>query len=217
MTAQLKDINDAFCLEVDEIESNFHQCGNMSPIATYQVAYIPAVEGCITALWDAWSRFNRSLLLTSASSPVKGISGSLYTPRHNRSEQQALRKLDGDSRDPRNKIKLSGGEPIWAAPEMLLDVCQSLELPALHPLHGAVTSHSLSLPLGASASNPISEIRKVRNFCAHKGKSTYGRMRTHLRPGILDAHSHVRQKVGGISRFSHWVDCLKTISEAASS
>ncbi|MGW6403277.1 hypothetical protein [Streptomyces sp. NPDC055134] len=217
MPQALKDLSDRFSTEVDAIESAFHQCGNFTQISAYKVAYIPAIEGCITALWDAWSRFNRSVLLSSAGGPVLGQSGTIYSPLQSRTEAQALIKLAADAGLQKNRIKLSGKEPIWAAPEMLLDVCLSLDLTSQHPLHSAVTATVLSLPLNSSTPNPIPEIRKVRNFCAHKGDSTFRIMRTHFRPGVLNVHSHVKQKIHGISRFSHWVDCLKVISDAATS
>lgn len=217
MPQALKDLSDRFATEADAIESAFHQCGNFTQISAYKVAYIPAIEGCVTALWDAWSRFNRSVLLASAEGPVIGQSGTTYAPLQNRTETQALSKLSADARLPTNRIKLSGNEPMWAAPEMLFDVCISLELTPQHPLHPAVTANTLSLPLNSTTPNPIPEIRKVRNFCAHKGDSTFRNMSRHFRPGVLNVHSHVKQKIHGISRFSHWVDCLKVISEAATS
>jgi hypothetical protein len=210
----LKVLAEDFAREADAIEAAFHASAQCSVITEYKVAYIPAIEGCITSLWDAWSRFNRTVLLASASGPVLGTSGTTYAPVQSRSENQAIRKLASDSRLQSNRIKLSGGEPIWTGPEMLLDVCQSLELPSNHPLHAAVTSATLYLPYNTSTANPIPEIRSVRNFCAHKSDKTYLTMGRYFRPGISNAQIHTRQKVSGIARFSHWVDCLKVIAGA---
>ncbi|MFD4723509.1 hypothetical protein ACFWNW_00360 [Streptomyces seoulensis] len=217
MTNSLKVFADTFSREADAIEAAFHASAQCSVISEYKVAYIPAIEGCITALWDAWSRFNRTVLLNSANGPIQGTSGTIYTPTQSRTENQAIRKLASDSRRQSNRIKLSGGEPVWSGPEMLLDVCQSLELPSNHPLHAAVTSATLSLPYNISIANPIPEIRSVRNFCAHKGDKTYLVMGRYFRPGVLNTQIHTRQKVSGISRFSHWVDCLKVIADAGCS
>jgi hypothetical protein len=203
-----------FAREADEIEAAFHASSPCAVISAYKVPYIPAVEGCITSLWDAWSRFNRTVLLVSASGPVQGTLGATYTPLQVRNEQQALRQLASDAQLPGSRIRLSGGEPIWTGPEMLFDICHSLQLPSIHPLHPAVTATSLSLPYNTTVPNPIVEIRAVRNFCAHKSDKTFRVMRSHFRPGVSNAHIHARQKVAGIIRFSHWVDCLKVIAEA---
>lgn len=213
-TQPLKAIGAGFAREADEIEAAFHSTLSSSVVNSYKIPYVPAVEGCITSLWDAWGRFNRSVIILSASGDVQGISGAIYSPGQPRTESQAIRKLVTDAPLQSNRIKLLGGEPIWPAPEMLLDVCQALDLAAVHPLHAAVTSHVLSLPYNQSTSNPIVEIRAVRNYCAHKSDETYRKMRRFFRPGMTNVHAHARQKVSGIPRFVHWIDCLKVIAEA---
>ncbi len=214
MAPTLKDFSDEFGREADEIEGCFHQCASIPKVTSHRIPYVPATDGCATALWDAWGRFNRRALLASAAGAIAGSSGAIYTPSVIRTENQAIAKLRQDSQLPSSKIRLTGGEPGWMATEMLLDICQSLDLQSAHPIHGAITSYSISLPYGRSTGNPISEIRNIRNFCAHKSDKTYAKIRPHLR-GTSDADAHMKQKVaGGIVRFSHWVDCLKLIAQA---
>lgn len=216
MTHNLRDISKAFSQEADEIESCFHQCTYMTPIAVYKVAYMPAIEGCLTALWDSWGRFIRSVILTSAAGSTVGGSGRVYSPAQVRSASAALRTLKTDSYSRGNRIRIMGGEPAWSASESLLDICNSLSFSASHPLHAAVTANNIALPFGNFVPNPIQEIRDVRNFCAHKGDATYLRMKSHFAGGTKDAHTHMcTTGTGGIANFSHWVDCLKVISEAA--
>lgn len=216
MSTNLRDISKEFGREADEIEGCFHQCAKVDPVSTAKYAYIPAIDGCLTALWDAWGRFVRTVAIQSAAAAVIGGSGNVYAPRTRRTETESLRKIRRDAGRPGSSIKIIGGEPSWSASTMLLDICQSLELANSHPLHGAVSSASISLPFHTATPNPLDEIRDVRNFCAHKGDKTYRRMRRHFSPGCTDSHEHMQQiGIGGISTFSHWVDCMKVISEAA--
>jgi hypothetical protein len=105
------------------------------------------------------------------------------------------------------------GEPTWYDQGAISDMTQELQLANAQQIITAVTSSSVSLGPGFVASNPIEEIRVIRNFIAHKGSSSLARARRYM-TGHVTGHTHDLQ-LGGVSRFRQWVDSLTAIAETA--
>lgn len=213
---RLQDVVDAFATEVSAIEGVFRASSGMVTVSSQVIDYDPIDDGCVVSLWDSWNRFMRGLLLSSCSSArITGASGSLYFPVAALTETQAVTHLVQVSRSRSNSVRAMAGEPSWYDQNAVSDMTQELQLANSQQIITAVTSSSVSLGAGFVASNPIEEIRIIRNFIAHKGNSSLARARQYMSGHVTD-HTHDLQ-LGGVTRFGQWVDSLSAIAETAAS
>jgi len=214
ISSRLQDVVDAFIAEVSAIEGVFHASSGAVTVSSQVIDYDPIDDGCVVSLWDSWNRFMRALLLSSCSSvQITGASGHLYCPALALTEAQAVTHLVQVSRSRSNSVRSMAGEPSWYDLNAIYDMTQELQLANSQQIVTAVTSSAVSLGAGFVASNPIEEIRAIRNFIAHKGNSSLSRARRYMSSHVT-AHTHDLQ-LGGVTRFSQWVDSLAAIAETA--
>lgn len=160
-------------------------------------------EMAIIRLHDAWARFSRELIILSAGGRAITASG------------QRLPLAPGIT-NPNNVISyllpLLGRnvhfEPKWAVPLEAIKAAQMLNV---------ANFSTISASLGATNS-PAEEIRPLRNFLAHRGKDTAGKVRNHpsfhnQKPHVL--HIAAAQVQGGTTRFENWALALKRVAHAS--
>lgn len=208
-------IVDRFILEIEKIEMIFDSCANHEAVPGYRFDYKPTEDGCLVSLWDAWNRFIRNLVITSASGRAIGIDHVSYRPPIPRSEEEVLSDLASNARG--NNFGIYKGEPKWTNPLCLVSIVDFLDLP---------NKEFITINVGCSdvllsnilVPNPVEEIRLCRNFVAHKGAHTLQLIEGEFgRVPFVSLTSHVRDlRLGGIKTFSEWKECLIEISKLAS-
>jgi hypothetical protein len=208
----LLDTVDDFVAELDQIESIFAKCRGDRTVTGFSVAYTPTEEGCLFALWDAWTRFLRSLIIASCKASVIGLSGQIYMPPTARSESQALTYLDSNRRG--RNFRIINGEPKWNNPLCLADIANALSLPNERTIVSAITATSVVLgPLVVAS--PLEEMRVARNFAAHKNASTLSDLAEYSVTAFSTLSDHIRASRSGVEAFSEWKDCLSVLAESA--
>lgn len=208
----LADVLDQFESEVDSLESIFCTRRGRRSVRAHGYDYVPIEDGCLVSLWDAWHRFVRTLVLTCAAGPVLGLSGTLYRPAIERTEAQALADMASNKKG--NNFGIVNGEPKWGGLPNLPDILNFLGLSNAGVILGAVTASHVQLgPI--SAPNPLEEVRKCRNYVAHKSPPTLADVTTYTRGPFVDLSTHLRQMRSGVEAFSEWRDCFVTIAGSA--
>ena len=212
-TGRLQEVADSFTAEIREIEAAFVLSDLTARVTGYVMPYVPHDDGCVVSLWDAWNRFLRRLSLTSCAGPVLGISGATYSPASSLSEVNALSVV----RLKQNRIQTVRGEPKWYNVTALSNILTVLGVQNNSVIIGAIGATNISLGT-LSVVNPLAEIQSIRNFIAHKHASTLNDVRGYMGRGIVDVHAHLRERtVGGLPRFSEWIDVLVVLADAACS
>lgn len=202
---------DRSCDEFAQIESVFFKCKGHSSVWGF-VDYWPTEEGCLFALWDAWTRFLRELVMVCAAGQVLGLSGALYSPLTTRSESSVLAELRSAKRG--NSYKFTNQEPDWNKESSLVDIVSVLGLANASVIVGAVTASTISL--GPSVvQSPLPEIRVARNFCAHKNWKTLSDVSAYSPTSFTTMNEHLREKRSGVETFSEWVECLISLTRSA--
>lgn len=118
-----------------------------------------AREASAIRLHDAWARFCRELIVSSASSAPLTANGTIVTRAPG---IQNRRQVTPTLRATYVKGKPSWWEPRWADATEAIGAAQRLRLSNLA---------SISAALGASPS-PADHLRIVRNFIAHRNEAT---------------------------------------------
>lgn len=213
---ELSAVVNKFDREAAQIEDVFSRNDEPSKIDGYRFPYCPLDDGCVVAIWDAWNRFLRELLLTSCGFQVIGVSGSAYLPTRIRPEKDALDALALASKSRQNRIRVTRGEPHWFDQIAIIDMVELLQLGNRTEISSAVTSSQISIGSGISLINPIGEIREIRNFIAHKNEVTHRSIQKYLTSAHIGISDYLHDtQVGGLSRFSEWVDGLRAVASAA--
>src|SRR5438477_12745340 len=104
---------------MDQIERIFGSVTWTNSVDQYRLLYAPAEDGCLVSIWDAWNRFVRSLMLTCASGPVQGLSGTTHVPSTVRGETAAISHITSSHRG--TFIRVIRGEPQWASAKAVPD------------------------------------------------------------------------------------------------
>lgn len=204
--AKLNDLFISFELELRSIENSFSKCRSHSFVPALPVTYKATEDGCLVSLWDAWNRFLRSAVITSASGTVTGIGGSNYIPIKNRSESQLLRFITSQHNSQNFGIK--NGEPKWLDKTILSSIIPVLGLAnSSELLAGLKNTITIS---GKPLFDPIEEIKICRNFTAHKGVKTFNAMKLNTLDKFIDLPSYTREVIDGKERFSIWIEFLLT-------
>ena len=213
MTVPLEPISDQFSAELEAIRGAFDLCVVHPEVDAASVTYRPGEDGCIVSAWDAWNRFMREILLTSAGGPTVGAAGVVYNPTAPRPRPTALAYLRQSVKGTR--IKFTRSEPNWYMPAATSDFATTLGLANSSSILAAVGSSRVQVSAIAITSNPLNELRLMRNYIAHKNAETRADILPLLSPGS-SPHEHARETVqGGVKRFDDWLDALVAISEAA--
>lgn len=210
---ELRTVSDAFSAELEEIALLFATCSEHNSVSGY-IKYYPTEEGCLFAIWDAWNRFVRRMILTSVEGETIGTSGVVYQPGNIYTEVSALQHLQAN-RGRGSSYKFTNGEPNWYVPAAAVEMAQSLGAPNVNAISGALLSSTVVLG-PAVVSVPLEEIRISRNFCAHKNWKTMQDLRR-FDPNVATLREFLRVKNAGSHRFDDWLDALNAIAEAASS
>lgn len=156
----------------------------------------------IVRLHDAWARYCRELVVSSAGERPTTASGiRLPLAPGIRCRRDVIPTLLATFRGPRY-------EPKWARAQKAIDAATRLHVANVQQIAAA---------LGASNS-PAEELRVVRNFLAHRGVDTARQVRalsvysTRKLNWRLLAADHVGP---GVTRFEDWVIRLEALAEAA--
>ena len=210
---RLKNIAETLESEIKQVQNVFTECHSHTPVSGFSTQYGAGEDGCIVAMWDAWNRFMRNLYLTSCASESIGDSGIQYRPTTTYSEAAALSHLRANRSG--TNIRFTRSEPNWFDTAAVGDYCRILSLPNAAVITGAVLTSSIVDMTGTSSRNPIQNIRKLRNFIAHKNQDT----RKDISVFVADpGHTRLFLKApvrGGVSQFDDWANGLIGISYAA--
>jgi hypothetical protein len=164
-----------------------------------------AAEMAVVRLQSRWYRFNRELVMLSATGKCVTSSGSEVLPAPGvRKRRDVIPILN--STYPTKKRRR---EPEWSSAAESINAAQRLRVSNLRSIASAL----------GSTSSPAGEIRLVRNFLAHRSQESVSELQrlTWWTPKMrLDIATLVATPViGGASRFETWIENLQTIAAAA--
>ena len=181
-----------------------HRCPATAPVCDL-VSYSTRAH-CVIRLFDAWSRFCRSLVVLSAGArPVTKTSGRLLHAPGIASVTDVLPKLRA-----LHPKKPPWWEPRWGRAGDCLDAARDLQIGNFPTVSAAI----------GSTPSPAEDIRIVRNFYAHRGAATFVLTRRVATGYGITGRVHpdaiaVFPVVGGVSVFESWIVDLLTVAESA--
>ena len=159
------------------------------------------VEKCLIQIQIEWEHFVRALILDSATGSFSneyGLIVSKLAPKTISRESASHLLISTYSKQQ--------FEPKWYLPEQAIVAAQKLQIS---------NAPQVSAELGLSPW-PISELRHLRNFIAHKSKSSAlslrgaGLVSTSGELDILHATFHYGS--GGLMRYSAWISFIKRVA-----
>ena len=210
-TVPLSEVTDRFVAELDQIESAFYKCRGHSTVEGY-ISYVPTEEGCLFAMWDAWSRFLRTLVVTVSAGPTQSLAGITYTPTSIRTERDVLDYLLANKSG--QNYRFVNHEPNWHDERAISDIVTVLSLPNASTIIGSVTTTTVVLgPIVVES--PLAEIRTARNFCAHKNWRTFADVGGFGGGTFSTLSDHMRRRRSGVETFSEWKESLEAIAASA--
>ena len=159
-------------------------------------------EMATVRLHDAWARFSRELVFTSASERPYTLSGiRLPLAPHVASRQDVVAKVLASTR--------SRHEPSWHDSTKCIKAATILSVQNLSTIRDAISS----------TNSPIVELTAVRHFFVHRweGTATQVRSQPFYRSGMeLTIESLLGQVTSsGQNLFEVWVDSLRLVAYAA--
>ena len=178
------------------------------PIAAPSGLLVDAQEACIVRLLDAWARFSRELVVEgTVGTTTMGGTRIAACPgvRTHRDVVPELRRRQTNRKAP-------WWEPRWHSASECLDAVRVL---------GLANATTIQSALGA-ANSPAEDLRKVRNFIAHRSEKTAQGMLEVARnipapPSVRPAALSATLIPPGITLFRSWVTDLLAIAHAAAS
>jgi hypothetical protein len=170
----------------------------------------PTAEFCVVRLQDSWTRFVRDLVVRSAlgnacrSGGARILPGPLGIMR----QRSAMTTL-------RTNWPVGGTKPHYWEPKWFATKDSGRAVDVLQPTNGL----DIKTALGA-ATNPIEDIRAVRNFIAHRGEPSASELdrKAHAwRPDWRQPADLVLNRPGaGLeTRFEEWCRRLRLVGAAA--
>lgn len=168
-----------------------------------QNVYSLSSEMAVLRLYDAWSRFCREVVIMSAGCRPFTVSGTRLTriPQVNKREDVIPALM--------STFKKQRFEPKWGDASKSIDAAQRL---------GISNFSTFSAAIGA-ANSTAEEIRRVRNFFAHRNRDTAFKVRAHPihKAGMnLEVSTIVGQLVHpGVTKMESWIANLRIVGEAA--
>lgn len=166
----------------------------------------PMRAHCVIRLFDSWSRFCRSLVVTSAGArPVTAAAGRLPLAPGINSLTDVVPALRAH-----NPKRPPWWEPRWGRASECIAAAKSLGIPNVATVSAAI---------GATPS-PADDIRALRNFYAHRGEPALAPARAvaarlgivgRVHPDVIPAYP----TLGGMPLYERWVFDLFAIAEAA--
>jgi hypothetical protein len=158
---------------------------------------------CVIRLLDAWARFCRELVLRSASEQPLTVGGTrLPLAPGITGRKDVLRVL-------RTVYTKFPWEPRWIDPQSCLKAANILKIP-----NYATVSSGLAV-----SPSPVEDLRKLRNFLAHRNEGTAAEVHTAASNiGIAPTANviGILQSVpagSGLNVLRTWVEQLQTMSE----
>ena len=206
----LSDAVNLFHNEVREINAIFKGATGGTRISSYVPEYVPIEDGCLISLWDAWNRYLREIVLNSAAGDVLGLSMKIYRNSNPWTENVLLDALKNDQR--KFGIYVPAQEPKWFDLGTLKNIVNSLNLSNSASIVNGVAVSTISFPL-KNIPNPLDDIRRCRNYVAHKNPRALAEIRIHLNHNLPDMSTYLRENFyGGRDRFSIWIACLEVLA-----
>lgn len=198
-----------FADEVQAIRDVFLEGHAARDVECDVLPYCPLDDGCVVSLWDAWNRYMRNLYLTSAAGESTGVSGTVYAPAVARTEPESLSELRAAARLKGSGIALAKDEPKWFMTSSVYAIASCLGLANGSVIANALTQTNVLLGGGFWVPIPLEEIRRVRNYIAHKSRGVAESLLQEMGPGVSDLSGYLRQPTrGGSTRFDDWCDAL---------
>jgi len=185
-------------VETGWLQEEFLQAVNAGNVRQSQLA----AEMAIIRLHDAWARFCRELVILSAFGRTTTLSGVPIPPCHN-----SIKRCDNVI-----PVLLARGryrfEPRWADATACIKAAQSLAV---------ANGFTISAALAASNS-PAEDIRRARNFYAHRMKATAresGDTNLFLSRARLHVFDLAAYTSGSVRVIESWVTNLNLVAIAA--
>lgn len=165
-------------------------------------------EYCVIQLQDSWNRFVRDLILKSSSGNSIRSGGARIGPgSRGQLTQRQSRTLLASSWSSRRGMG-SDWEPAWTSQQ---EANRAIDI--LGPQNG----NDLKTAIGAST-NPIAELKPVRNFAAHRGPVSSAKMeaisRVWGKPWCQPSDLFLDDGVG-LFRFDEWCRRFQAVANAA--
>lgn len=160
-------------------------------------------EMTVVRLHDAWARFCRELVVTSAScKPYTATGIQLRRAPGVKRRADAIPTL-------MSKYSKRKFEPRWADAAECIGAARHLQIANLSTISAAI----------GAINSPVDDLRHVRNFFAHRWKGTANKIKalSFYNPSInLNLEDLVGQIVPpGITRMESWIIDLRLVAEAA--
>lgn len=164
-------------------------------------------EWCVLALHDAWTDYCRGLVISSAISGSRALSGATVPAVPGiRNASQALTTV----RTTLNPKGPGYWEPRWGDALWAIRAAQALKIHNVAQVAGSL----------GSTPSPAEEVRRVRNYIAHRNQSTADPLRSVMGvAGAIDPglDSYLASLVGPLeTRYGAWVRQLRLIATSAS-
>ena len=205
-TYSLKSLYEKFEEETLQIVNRFKT--PLPQNGPYDITCAPAHrycrEMCLIRLQDDWARFCRQLIIWSAGRAPETMGGShLQLVAGISKPSEVIPKLNS-TRPKRN------WERHWHDPIMCLEAARRLQ---------AQNINAISAGLGMSPS-PLDDLRKLRNFVAHRGQENTSQVRRVAHKLGFKATASAEQIVStnifpGQTVFERWVTQLHKMARAA--
>lgn len=167
-----------------------------------------AIEACVIRLHDCWARYCRELIFCSAAESPLTLSGAVLAKAAgvvSRKDVIPLIKAGFKA----SKRSLPFGEPRWADSAQCMDSVKILSL----------SNSSTILAAIGSTPSPSDDLRKVRNYIAHRNESTAKELQSVAKtlPAAKDLYSLLSNPLPptGTSVFEQWILQLRVIAIAA--
>ena len=163
-------------------------------------------EMCVMCLHDAWARFCRELVVTSAyAEPLTATGTRVPKVQGIQRRSQVIPRL-------LSTYKRRTQEPSWYLARDCIDASSRLQL-ANH----VTISNGIGLSFPTLSVSPNDQVRMVRNFFAHKNPDTAREVKQVARSLNLptsDNASGVPTTLipPGITAFAFWVNCLRSMA-----
>ena len=163
-------------------------------------------EMAVIRLYDAWARFCRELIILSAFGRTVTLGGIRLIPCHPTIKRCHMVIPLLLSTYKRKRFLF---EPRWADANECIDAATRLRIVNLPTVSSALSAFN----------SPANDIRRARNFYAHRGKKTAqealatGLFANPIRPDSFDLAAYI---TGNVRIVESWVNNLVLVATAAS-